>query len=289
MSSIVSLVIWLKLKKNLSWVSRLSPLMQSPADIEACHNFSGDLAPASPYWLHLHPLAIPPFTSPWISRTLAPPVNQPGPDGPNMAHGSRWPQYGTCGPCEPSPLPSACTLWVKDLTHSTNQPFALFLEPSHSDTQSLFIWLRLRKPLVPWQLVDLNSQLDPKAARGLNSLCPLHPSSHHDSPFCCCSLCLLLTSKVAPLNIANCHWSNTETVIKSNNRPPPSLSSHIPKMWIPAIFLATLFPFCMLGFLLTSKAPLPVPTLIQVSLLKTSNSCQTRLKQRPRSVKNGVF
>ena len=126
-----------------------------------------------PYWLHLHPLAIPPFTSPWISRTLAPPVNQPGPDGPNMAHGSRWPQYGTCGPCEPSPLPSACTLWVKDLTHSTNQPFALFLEPSHSDTQSLFIWLRLRKPLVPWQLLDLNSQLDPKAARGLNSLCPL--------------------------------------------------------------------------------------------------------------------
>ena len=161
--------------------------MQSPADIEACHNFSGDLAPAStllaPPPAHLpspHSPA-PGFPAPWhllsISQAPMAPIWHMGPGGLNMAHGSRWPQYGTCGPCEPSPLPSAwsaSSVWVKDISDTSNyQPFALFLEPSHSDTQSLFIWLRLRKPLVPWQLVDLNSQLDPKAARGLNSLCPL--------------------------------------------------------------------------------------------------------------------
>ena len=82
------------------------------------------------------PLAIPPFTSPWISRTLAPPVNQPGPDGPNMAHGSRWPQYGTCGPCEPSAW-SASSVWVKDLIHPTINLLLSFL--------NLLILLQTRK------------------------------------------------------------------------------------------------------------------------------------------------
>ena len=73
-------------KKNLSWVSRLSPLMQSPADIEACHNFSGDLAPASTL------LAPPP-------PTCHPPIHQPL-DFPHLGTSCqsarpRWPQYGT--------------------------------------------------------------------------------------------------------------------------------------------------------------------------------------------------
>ena len=274
-------------KKNLSWVPRLSPLMQSPADIEACHNFSGDLAPASTL------LAPPP-------PTCHPPIHQPL-DFPHLGTSCqsarpRWPQYGTW--VSMASIWHMRTLWAICTAICINcvgKRYIWYIQLSTfcSLSWTFSFWHAKSVYLTPPQKAPCSlaaawSQLSIGSKSCSRSKLSVSPPSMI-LPFCCCSLCLLLTSKVAPLNIANCHWSNTETVIKSNNRPPPSLSSHIPKMWIPAIFLATLFPFCMLGFLLTSKAPLTVPTLIQVSLLKSSNACQTRLKQRPISVKNGVF
>ena len=54
-------------------------------------------------WLQPQPSCHPAIHQPLDFPALAPPVNQPGLDGPNMAH--RVPmatQYGTCEPCEPS-------------------------------------------------------------------------------------------------------------------------------------------------------------------------------------------
>ena len=68
-----------------------------------------------PYWLHLQPSCHPTIHQPLDFPALAPPVNQPARDGPNMAHGGPDGPYmahvGPVGPnrdpCEPSAQPLA--------------------------------------------------------------------------------------------------------------------------------------------------------------------------------------
>ena len=132
--------------------------------------------------------------------------------------------------------------------------------------QSLFIWLHPKRPLVLWQMVDLNPQLDPvQKPRGLSSLCPSCIFSH-DSPFLLsCVFCWRPkwphSTLPTPIRVTLKQLSRGTTGhhhLPSHIYTPTSWQNFCPTFSpiFPVMFLAVISPFCILGLLLTSEAPL---------------------------------